>query len=183
MTTVANKNLELAVQRKDFDLAKNSFENGAKVDYKAGWFFVLACSYGLTSIVELFLEQSHFVSSARKLVTQFGREQAQLHDGFRFAGANNHLDIIELLHFHPTYQKLGTPEELVLYHFKDIVKEYSIDSLLYFKHNMKLKENSNFENAYQSLSNEQQILLDNVFLYSDLYELNNQKLSKLKAKI
>lgn len=181
MTTIANKNLELGVQRKDFDLVKHSFDNGAKVDYKAGWFFVLACSYGLTSIVELFLEQPHFISSAKKLVNQFGRDQAHLHDGFRFAGANNHLDIIELLHTHPTYQKLGTPEDLVLYHFKDVVKEHCLDSLLYFKNNMKLKENSNFEYTYQNLSNEQQQLLDNVFLYSDLSSLkNNKTITKIK---
>lgn len=48
---------------------------------------------------------------------------------------------------------------------------------------MKLKDNSNFEYAYQNLSNEQQQLLDNVFLYSDLSKLKNRESFKLKPKI
>jgi hypothetical protein len=112
MTTQANKDLEIALIKRDENAVKAALKSGANIGYQAGNCFVRACSTGNANIVDMIVQDSKFLVKAKICKKKY--EHSNFEFGFEVACSNNHRQVVDYLVASDIYNKAVDIKELFI---------------------------------------------------------------------
>lgn len=163
MTKPANIMMENAVQSKNPDMLYRAFQEGASLEFKAGWYFGLACTYNQLPLIEIFLEQPDFIKKVKAVQKKY---DSSFEFSLLIAIANNYVEITQYLLNNKTYLQIINPSEYIFSRLGDICKIdlSNTQSLSYCFQHLNLKEHPHFQDAFNLLSNEKKKVIDNLYL-------------------